>query len=362
LLCAALASCADVNPCPESAPNLVKVFVGGAEFVAYRDGDGPWQTPRVDGDQYNLCVAHDYVVVAACTYSGGAFEVNQYASTVGICRDYPTTVATTVTVSGDMVQPGEVWIGPFFGALLPTPGPWSFHVPVPPGTHALVASSDFNGVANGRVAIRRDQVIEGDTTEPVIDLDVEGTATSHVGLTITNGLADETLSTSTFLAIDEWAQISSTSSTVAHVVPAELLLPTDQQNVDVGAVATIGRASFRRGVDAIFTGETSFTLLDRLPETALHDDGRGASLPALPDGSAHAFLNVTGGGGSTIATASSGWLDAHATLEVTFDASAPGYDPAWVVGPSSRFFSRRLEVVVNTEADRYDTHVDILNQ
>lgn len=76
------AACSRSGPSCSGKATLLKRCFGDTQFVAYRDGAGPWQTPKTDSNGMSeLCVTDDYEAVAA-SGSGSNFSAIEIASTV----------------------------------------------------------------------------------------------------------------------------------------------------------------------------------------------------------------------------------------------------------------------------------------
>src|SRR5947208_15465646 len=90
--------------------NTITVDTQGTTFdlVAYKDGDA-WQTPTMTASGFELTVKGPYVLVAVCTTPTYYAQTLSDPHTIKIaCQKNPTMFAVT----GQMVQAGEVGVGP----------------------------------------------------------------------------------------------------------------------------------------------------------------------------------------------------------------------------------------------------------
>lgn len=311
-------------------PNLVTVETNQAPtFIAYRDGKGPWLTPAATSDtEYELHVTNDYQWLIVCT-NGSTFDAELHnatfadgSSVFGFCGA-GAPPATTVQMTGEMVQAGNVWMN---DTAMSTTANWDFALAVPPGTH------DFVAVGGNQMLIRRDQVITVAGAVASVDVVANGTAMTAVPLTINNLNGDgDTLYTSFDLDLaNDGATISGSSPTL-ETPPTSLLLPTDYQYLDIDAVSQTGdRSAFTQ-----FTGtETTFTLMAPLTgvtfaQTTGVEVATWGTLPSYTN----VNLFVYSYSGESISeqnvVASKSWLDLKAATTLGFDSSAPGYNPAW---------------------------------
>jgi hypothetical protein len=179
----AAGACTGDIPPSDAGPASIKVSTVRAPVaIAFRDGvDGEWQipTPTATGS-YELEVTGPYVVSVVCS-AGNDFIIatRQIARTPDDERDLdmecPELPLSDSTITGKMVQPGEVSIGGALGSS--TTPDWSLDFILPPGTYDLISTS------RDRIAIRRDLAVSGSVDVGTIDLAQQGTPLVPVALT-----------------------------------------------------------------------------------------------------------------------------------------------------------------------------------
>jgi hypothetical protein len=241
-------------------------------------------------------------------------------------------------VDGVMKQPGSVSIGHLTD--FETTADWQFRMLSPHGAYDLVAIE-----ANAsRIAIRRGQIIERDTTVAAIDLDREGRPLVEFPAIVTNLLPAE----STFLSV----ALTTSTDTVAFihdvrrpmmVVPEAVLLPTDMQRMRAtGTVSSIvpgrGGTSYLRSTERPITasGSAEFTLPAPL-DAIFFSRSRGAltatwsALPAFDLLELEATALFTDGFAKITyhADVSSSYIDATGITSVAFDSDIPHFLPRW---------------------------------
>jgi hypothetical protein len=265
---------------PSSGPVTIETTTVPA-LVAFRDGaDGAWQAVAPKSPTtFELATHGPYMVTVVCDDGSGSITTWQFARTAADPRaiDAPCFASGTTTVSGHMIQAGTVALrNSSFQSDSPD---WDFTLSPGNGTFDLVASS------SDRIAVRRGLVVNGSTTVmPAIDL-AQGSALVAAVPTVTNAVAAESLHTSVYLDTNTtFTIIYSGSPAATKVVPADVLVATDNQGINVTAEITdssrsVYREHFRPG------DSTAVTLPD--PIGAVKFDVTGGQLVAtwstLPD-------------------------------------------------------------------------------
>ena len=356
LVAMASASCAADSPCKGNT-HLLKRCIGNPAYVAFRDGSGPWETPKPDANgMADLCVTDDYEFIEV-SGSGPQFFANEFASTWS--ESTPDTTcssgtATPVAVTGQMAQHGLACIGGECVGMW-TSLPWTFNLRTEPGVHDFVASTEgaFATTGGGKVLIRRGQSITSPKEEALVDLDAEGTPFDSTGLQIQGALSGESVTETVNLwtSHGDIAQVSMRQDGFADVVPSALLEKNDQQWLEVDGSL--------HGGGVFFTGtEASFTLLPPLTGMTVS----AAPVPTASwtsiavNGYTDVLLSVQLDMGTSClgcgvewVDATKGWLDAHALNSLVFDTTAPGFDSRWVID-SSQSFSANASVAVSSPA------------
>jgi hypothetical protein len=336
---AVLGGCGGSSP-PESGSWTIPIdrgkLSGGPALLAVRDGD-VWQA--LDPMATEVTVHHRaFVLLAGCTYTSSSTTRSLVASDARTvddplalrlaCVDTMQTQPATVTVSGQMVQAGEL-CDYFNGCSTDNTANWSYsftavHAGVP---ETLIATDQV------RVAIYRDLVFDQATMRPVIDLTIDGQplATFAVGL---DGLAGETVFASETIAIHgssltQWASIG--TSDALPIVPQALLAPDDVHQIEI----LVGNNGDR------FVDITSHDLTDVQPRYQLLPALAGitlsphaASWSSLPDGVDAVELDESAKNARAVARVSLDFL-AGATSVMTDYSAAPGYDPTWSFTPTA---------------------------
>lgn len=291
-------------------PNAVTVTATGATYVAYRDGAGPWLAAKhLSGDDYQLDVTDDYRLVVSCGAPGGFdVEVDAYTFADGN-QQYaycfaPSGVANLgggdVTVSGQMLQPGSVWLG---GQFTGTTSPWSFAIPVAPGTY------DLFGFSADHALLRRDLAITADTTVPDVDTETEGAPMPTQALTIDGALPDDSLYTNvSWSTANAYASLPGNGASV-QLPPASLLSPNDWEYLDIDAYT--GSADRHASASFVGTPPTTYTMLPRLDNVVFATDHGGdiAKFQTVPAADRLSFYSFDNTDSSMMAfVASASWL------------------------------------------------------
>ncbi|MGE0549845.1 MAG: hypothetical protein AB7O24_17020 [Kofleriaceae bacterium] len=303
-------------------PNVVTVNIGDETplLVAYRNGDGPWQT--LDQSQpLDLRVHNAYQVLAVCGNAAVGYETAIYGAmfeadgaTVALPCHTPPAIPTTATITGTMVQPGTIWIS---GDTQGLSSNWSFELDVPQGEHELVA------VAGNKILIRNDVMVSIPATVGTIDVD-DGDELEPVPLTVTGKHPSETLSIATVLLTEHDQVMVQGEGNVAKVAPPSQLTSNDHQML----VAVIDSFPAFRYVLTDYHGTDPGSLALPEPLTGVARDPGGVTWSApLPMGTPELFA-VTGAN-VVRAMASAAYLAARSSLSLV--APVDGYDRDWSV-------------------------------
>jgi hypothetical protein len=188
---------------PAAVTVTVKTSTGlpvGATFVAFQDGDGPWQTiSDLGSPSYSFQVKSGrYGVAIACAATGSsAFSQIQnfvlYRSTgdtADVLRRCSTSGQTTFSLSGTISgvgagQTAEVWLG----GIKRTTSPFSYNMAA--GTYDLLGLRRSAGVADVAL-LKRGVVLSANKTENFDFASSEAFAVAAKALSISNSLASET--------------------------------------------------------------------------------------------------------------------------------------------------------------------------
>jgi hypothetical protein len=326
-------------------PGTIELCAGDATFAAYRDGSGPWQSLTANAQgAYILRVSDDYeyVIVREQTsgyvfsYASRSTRSETLAQLAGRQTSCTPPGGQMFTVSGELAQAGDVAMDSR-SAGVAAPGP--FTLDVRPGTHDLWATTGNVLATGGKVLLRKDQSITANTTLPPIDIDTEGSDLVTVPLTVSGFTSTESPTTFVYLLDKrdyDFVFASDRTGVSAAVVPATLVGTNYEQWISVSSAS--------RGVDFLYSGGTpSAELLPALTGvTFARGDGISATWSALPVSSySSAQLSVSGETPTKqlyqFIYATSGWLEKHGATSVSFDSTAPGFNPAWKLDTTKQF-------------------------
>jgi hypothetical protein len=336
----------DPGPGPKPTPRSVALhYQGTPAFLAYRDGEGDWET--LTGDA-TLQVTGPYEIVSACVLpSQDVFaEIRHLTPDDGATVEFSciSLPALTGKVTGAMAQPGTVTCGDVSATDPGLNGPWTFELAnLPEGDNEVVAINDTS------VLVEHGIYVSGDVTLPTIDLNA-GSPLSTLPLTIQGVQPGEVVDASVSLdTAHAHASISSGTSTAVKLVPASQLQSGDVQSlfVDVQG-AVVERSAYVRD----FTGsQTTFVL----PPPFAADLTPSGSSPSvtwqqLPtndsvqwelSGYGHVYVD-------TLVSASERWLATTGGNALTLDLP-PGYDPRLAMNAAGGYDS--LLTAQNVTAD-----------
>jgi hypothetical protein len=327
------------------ANNAVTLSTFGVpDFIAFRNGsDGPWQTPTalttLEGADYDLRVAADYLVVLVCDNGvGTAFDAEEYGFTFAgdgpsvdaFCEEPVSDTADgsagSATVTGTMQQAGTVQLGGL-GSGSAT-GPWVYTITTTAGMHDVLAIDTANTAVFDKAID-----FEGSAAGPAIDTG-SGAALVSQPLTI-NLLGDSELRISDDVCSTDCATVSSGSAALALTMPLSELGTDDDQFFELSATDAI---SFRFALVILFGPTVPPATYNLLPDftTASFNGGTASwtTLPAATYTTLNEFIDDAAGNDQVVNVTSS-WVVARSATSLSFDASAPGYLPAWQIDPST---------------------------
>ncbi|HEY1557810.1 MAG TPA: hypothetical protein VGF94_23420 [Kofleriaceae bacterium] len=339
-------------PVDSAPPTEVMLFAPETpQFIAYRDGQGAWQTPPSDGQgNYTLEVTNDYQWMIVCA-ADGSFDAILDGATVADGTQFAFCFAggggsgATVTVEGSMVQPGTLDVG---GATASgTTGDWNYDVQIPPGTHDVVW---FDA---DKMLVDRSEVLTSDVVYGPVDFSTEGTAMTPVTLTVGN-LGSDTLGIELDWFLTNDVALFFGSSTMLETPPSSLLVLQDFEFLDVTASSP---TTFRDASTEFHGVETSFTLLDPLTGItfAASNGVASATWGTLPSYDA-LTLFVDGPTGTQEVSASQSWIAATGATQLAFEQMPPGYDSAWQVDLTGPYV-RELSLDASSGTTTLDTAV-----
>jgi hypothetical protein len=317
-----------------------------AGLVAYRDGDGAWQTAAFQAGRYELDVHGPYRVAAVCDYGDGTMDMLQVGRTPDDDREISWTCLQNVTehqVTGTMVQAGRLFLGLQTASV---PANAQFTLDSASGARDVVAMSPATNADH--IAIRRITVTGATVVTPPIDIAQEGAALLASPFTATNASGNESLVTSVRLRTknETLGRVFNGGAAVAKIAPTSVLAAEDVQSVTVSAVSPTGGSrsvsrSFREGdatrvtlPDALggvqFTAGTTMTAAwTALPEHEVVS----LSIDSLVDNKFW-FHGVE---------LSARFIAATGATSATIDTDLPGFKPAWKIDFATQPYTRTLD-------------------
>lgn len=343
-----------VDALPPPGPNMVTLLIAGTappDFIVYRDGAGPWLVPDLVGStygfSYGLRVTNDYEWMVVCLDTTGFYadmEGTTFADGAeqyGACLRNPYS-PNTVSVAGQMVQPGTVWMQNTAQSTTPD---WNFTLQVSPGTHNLVAE------ANNRMLIMRDVSVSGAMSLPTVDVDQNGVAMTPVELTV-NNIGSDSLSTDLGLvfADEDAADFIGTSTTVMTPPPS---LDASGE-LELLTVTATGPSSQLQAGKFFDNTPTTFSMMPPLTSVSYAESNGtiSATWGALPTFDS-LRLRVSGGANGTLVqriSVTKSWLAATGAMSLSFGPLPASYNPAWKIdlgGP----YVRNLEAITSDAAN-----------
>ena len=327
-------------------PTCIEVDVGPATYLAIKESGGDWRTVDLADGEASVCVDREYVMLLVCDVSMASnLSVVQFAGTPGEQIDLgfcSSGAPRTLSVGGTMVQPGEILVG---GAVDSSFAPnWSFDVRVRPGLHDLIAT-ELLGTDQPLVAIRRNLMIDEDTIEPPIDLEMEGIPTVEVPVTVGGFIAGESIDVVVILETERsQSTISSNSNPIANVLPPSSLSESDHQYVNASSSTDSLSRTVIIDANLLEPIELPPALDDVLFEQT--SAGLAASWGQLPPIEFELAILASASRAAdhqVFVIASKRWLEATGATSLVLDPTAPAFDPQWILPGSDAFSDVRLE-------------------
>jgi hypothetical protein len=314
----------DAIDAPQSTPVGINTFGGTPPLLlAFRDGEGLWAALDPAAQTF-LVTQPTYELLAVCA-QGAAFVTGIAAQAVSDgdvfmpCFSQSSgTAPPTVAITGQMAQPGTVWM---YESSAGTTSPWTYALDVTPGTH------DFIAADAAKIAIIRNTSISIAGAGPNVDVDATGTAFDSQTFTLTN-LGNGTVTNDVELGTaHEFITIPGTSATVPTLPMAVLDPATDFVLVDLTATDGLKTQSAQEFYQGSF--EPTVQLLPEL--TGVTFTNASATWTTLPSTFDSASLQVTGTTGNIEEiTATPAWLTGATALAIEL-TNVPGYMAAWRV-------------------------------
>lgn len=358
MLCFSLIGCGSESVdsiCGTSQTEVSFQLHGDPAMLAYRDGDSEWKNPiSLDEGEYAMCITDRYVLAVVCVNSG-SFEASEYAATsrdngIGIVQPCGPLGPAPITpfLSGDVSEPARALIDGAAVAGYSTP--WSFKLPVSPGTHTLVVSNDYDApVGAGRLVIRRGQHVVASSQVPQVDLVREGVAPLIVPVSLSGKMSTDEVVSQVLVSLDgdSEVQISEIAASEAHVIPDSQLAQADRQIVQIDASSSLSDGTtINRAIRSVFDG--TLPILELLPSMSGYvsfadSPLSGATWTSLPiDMFDVIHFRMRGEIGSQDISVTRDWLESQQAIALDFDTSAPEYDPSWMI---NTMVARSLTIV-----------------
>ena len=315
------------------------------DFIAYRAGDGPWQTPIADGSgDYPIAVVDDYLVLVVCDAGGGGevdaeefgftFSGDGSAVSVSCEEPLPDVTGSDVGVTGTMVQAGSVQVGTHYAASATSA--WTYSETVPAGPHDVLAIDTANNAVFDHAVDFEGSAAIG----PAIDTG-SGAPLDVQPLVVTNLGSGQVSTFSAVVSTDEsvLSGLSQGGSDVVGLPVSELAA----DDLEVFAVfddsATTSRFANGNETGPVALPAT-YAMLDEFTTasfeiTATSASGSWTTLPASTFDAVTLRVDNFGGSKTQQITASPSYLTARALTTLEFDDSAPGYLAAWRIDPRS---------------------------
>ena len=320
------------------------------DFIAFRTGNGPWQTPTADSNgDYPITVSDDYLVLVVCddAGSGSAFDAEEFGftfsgdgATVSVFCNEPSPGATAsgsgsnVRVTGTMVQAGSVQVGGV--ASQSATAAWAYSATVPTGPHDVLAIDTANNAVFDHAIDFEGSAAIG----PAIDTG-SGAALDVQPLVVTNLGSGQVFSESAVSSTDLSVLAQGSADNVVGL-PASELAADDFQFFDLvtlGATTEQLAEAFEIGpvtLPATYAMLGDFTTAS-FKVAATGASGSWTTLPASTFDSVGFFIGNNEQTQSQQISASASYLTARALTTLEFDDSAPGYLAAWKIDPQMGF-------------------------
>lgn len=341
LLFATLASGA--GGCSDDSSGLRIETESSPLFLSFREaGATEWTSVDVAGKtEFELEVATRYDLVIVCERTGArpAINTTQYSRTrddadelLGLCPSFP------FTVSGTMVQAGQISLGPSSSSTTRTN--WQFALSAKRGTFDLLLLGMTGNFMPTTFGARRDLAVTNDLNLGTIDLDQEDMQPLvQRTYQVTNALAEERARATTWLLHEESAIpfFSILPGATAALAPDTALSASERQLVEVGAAQGISDApDVTRGVIVNPETSTPITLPDPLGTPRFEHQGQRsvATWTSLPEYDELRFLRAAAPEGQPRQAyelrMSYAYAEAIAVSQLELDFSTiPGFKPEW---------------------------------
>ncbi|HEU0031793.1 MAG TPA: hypothetical protein VFQ53_14245 [Kofleriaceae bacterium] len=323
-------------PQPPGTAITVETDTVAPSLIAYRDGNGPWQSAKmIDVDTFELDVHGPYIVTVVCDDTVGDITTWQVARTpdddAELFLPCSGLLSETHPVTGQMVQAGTVTLG-FFTDRSQTTN-WSFSIDAENGTKDLFA---FNA---SRIAARRDLIVSGDTAvTPAVDLR-QGVALVAAPLVAPNATADETVvsAINIFSGNQSFVRLFRGAASDTKVAPGSFLLVTDRQSAAVtargvnGNSRTLRRGRFAAGDPAEFTLPEPFGGVAYVTSATNQLEAHWNTLPEhdIVDVSLDAFTEDFSTFFFHDLEISAAYIAATGVTSMKLDTEIPDYRPEW---------------------------------
>ncbi|MFN0250467.1 MAG: hypothetical protein ACKV2T_26540 [Kofleriaceae bacterium] len=321
IACATTACSTDPEPTDgpgDEIPFLVQTdLVAPPLFAAIRGEGDPWQQVPFDGTgRFEFALGGAYELLYVCEDSGRTWtQVIHAVTTDGLSRTIGCVPiagpAPTVTVSGEMQQPGTVHLG-FGRSRSSSTGPWTWSMQVPRGIYDVVAHD------GDRISVQRSLEVDDAMTVAPIDL-ANGMELTKTRMRFTGVLGDEAVTTRTLWLTENGLTVLGFDGDVVRELPEALLTAND---------ATIALAQ----ADSRYTHRE--TLMRSLPDVFFPPRLEGIELSdavvrwdTVPI--ADAWFTVTTGEVDVLVVATPRWLVGRKSLRTDF--TMDGYRDEWRV-------------------------------
>lgn len=299
-------------------------------LAAIRAEGDPWQQVPFDGTgRFEIVIGGAYELLYVCEDSGRTWtQVILSMTADGLSRTIGCTPiagpAPTVTVSGEVLQPGSVQLGLGRSQESAT-APWSYAIDVPRGIYDLVSHD------GDRVLVLRGLVVDDAIALEPIDL-ATGAAFEKTRMRFTGVLGDELVSTQTLWLTENGISELVFEGDTVRELPADAVTAND-------ATLTLARADSQythREMPVVSLPDVFFP--PRLDGVELTDEtARWDTLPAGAD----AWFTVTTSRVAVFVVATGRWLVGRKTMRTDF--TVEGYRDEWRIAPRT---ARRRELSV----------------
>jgi hypothetical protein len=335
--------------CGESSVDVVLRTSKEPVFIGYLVDGASWQQPTgaLDSDDglfhYNMKVHGDYEVVTVCSNLEGGFSGHEFLDSASSSNSVLSTTVidecdaeqpSSVEVTGQMAQPGTIYVDGMPGFVSGVDSPWSFSFEIPSGARDLVA------VTSGAVEISR-LSLTGQLLGDAIDVASAGAPFSTTQVTVSGLSSDDTVTQSEVELVTRngtvavMSLLTAQSANVSYA-PASILKPGDSQAFlfETGYFGgPSNNIALNRSATALMDQQTNPIGLELLPAFVVGSVNVGTtgqatwgSLPADEYDSLTLSLFPAGTRNKQqLVTASSSWIRDKAATQLTVDSDIPGY-------------------------------------